>query len=140
MRGHVEENHRRIALLLHNSLLPDLDGLLVVLCEKEKTTATLKLLDFSLERNCNIDYSSYDKVLDSLVAAEKTLNAYSILCKMIGKGGVKDHKSCEELIKSLNDEGNTKQADILRRMILEEETTLYSKKEKKRTVMDTLFL
>ncbi|KAM3373769.1 pentatricopeptide repeat-containing protein [Capsicum galapagoense] len=137
MRGHVEEALGRIELLLNNSLSPDFDGLLAVLCEKGKATAALKLLDFSLERNCNIDYSSYDKVLDSLVAAGKTLNAYSMLCKMMEKGGVKDHKSCEGLIKSLNDEGNTKQADILRRMILGKETTLDSKKGKKKTAMAT---
>ncbi|XP_049386472.1 pentatricopeptide repeat-containing protein At2g37230 [Solanum stenotomum] len=137
MRGHVEEALGRIELLLHNSLSPDLDGLLSVLCEKGKTSAALKLLDFILERNCNIDFSSYDKVLDSLLAVGKTLNAYSILCKMMENGGVKDHKSCEELIKSLNDEGNTKQADILRRMILGKETTLDSKKGKKKTPIAT---
>ncbi|CAN4098115.1 unnamed protein product [Withania somnifera] len=132
MRGHVEEALGRIELLLDNSIAPDLDGLVAVLCEKGKTAAALKLLDFSLERNCNIAFSSYDKVLDSLGASVKTLNAYSIMCKMMEKGGVKDHKRCEKLIKSLNDEGNTKLADILRRMILGKETTLDSQKGKKR--------
>ncbi|WP_247999905.1 hypothetical protein, partial [Escherichia marmotae] len=46
-----------------------------------------------------------------------TLNAYSILCKILEKGGAKDRSSCDDLTRSLNQEGNTKQADILSRMI-----------------------
>ncbi|KAL7095829.1 hypothetical protein ACP275_10G047300 [Erythranthe tilingii] len=117
MRGHVEEALGRIDLLMQSGIEPDLDGLLAVLCEKGKTIAALKVVDYGLERDYTIDVSSYEKVLDAQLAAGKTLNAYSILCKIMGKGGVSDWSSCKDLIKSLNDEGNTKQADILRRMI-----------------------
>ncbi|EYU34455.1 hypothetical protein MIMGU_mgv1a002067mg [Erythranthe guttata] len=116
-RGHVEEALGRIDLLMQSGIEPDLDGLLSVLCEKGKTIAALKVVDYGLERDYTIDVSSYEKVLDAQLAAGKTLNAYSILCKIMGKGGVSDWSSCKDLIKSLNDEGNTKQADILRRMI-----------------------
>ncbi|KAK1403396.1 hypothetical protein POM88_003001 [Heracleum sosnowskyi] len=108
LRGHVEEAIEQMELLLHNGCAPDVDKLLSVLCEKAKTIAALKLLDFCLDRDCNVDFSSYEKVLDSLVTAGKTLNAYSILCKIMEKGGTTDWSSCEELIKSLNSEGNTK--------------------------------
>ncbi|ESW30760.1 hypothetical protein PHAVU_002G180100 [Phaseolus vulgaris] len=116
MRGHVEEALGRIDLLMHNGCEPDFDHLLSILCEKEKTIAALKLLDFVLERDCIIDFSLYDKVLDTLLAVGKTLNAYSILCKILEKRGSTDWRSREELIKSLNHEGNTKQADVLSRM------------------------
>lgn len=118
LRGHVEEALGRIDLLMQSGCaLPDFDGLLSILCEKGKTIAAIKLLDFCLERDYTIDFSSYDKVLDALLAAGKTLNAYSILCKIMEKGGATDWSSCEDLIRSLNQEGNTKQADILSRMI-----------------------
>lgn len=38
-------------------------------------------------------------------------------CQDNGEKGAKDWSSCDDLIKSLNQEGNTKQADILSRMI-----------------------
>ncbi|KAF4381646.1 large ribosomal subunit protein mL102 (rPPR5) [Cannabis sativa] len=117
MRGHVEEALGRIDLLMHSGCEPDFDSLLSILCEKGKTIAAIKLLDFCLERDYSVDFSSYDKVLDSLLAAGKTLNAYSILCKIMEKGGVSSWSSCEDLVKNLNEEGNTKQADILSRMI-----------------------
>ncbi|EXC31617.1 hypothetical protein L484_008414 [Morus notabilis] len=117
VRGHVEEALGRIDLLMQSGCAPNFDSLLSVLCEKGKTIAALKLLDFCLERDYVVDFSSYDKVLDALLAAGKTLNAYSILCKIMGKGGVTDWSGCEDLIKSLNKEGNTKQADIISRMI-----------------------
>lgn len=47
------------------------------------------------------------------------------------KGGVTDWKSCEDLIKNLNEEGNTKQADILSRMIVGKDKAAGSKKGKK---------
>ncbi|KAF3452870.1 hypothetical protein FNV43_RR03303 [Rhamnella rubrinervis] len=123
LRGHVEEALGRIDLLMHYGCAPNFDSLVSVLCEKGKTIAALKLLDFSLEKDCNLDFSSYDKVLDALLSAGKTLNAYSILCKMMGKGGATDWSCCEDLIRSLNQEGNTKQADILSRMIKKGETS-----------------
>ncbi|KAG7028567.1 Pentatricopeptide repeat-containing protein, partial [Cucurbita argyrosperma subsp. argyrosperma] len=119
MRGHVEEALGRIDLLMSCHCPPDFNSLLSVLCEKGKTIAALKLLDFGLERKCNIEFSSYEKVLDALLGAGKTLNAYSILCKIMEKGGgAKDWSSCDDLIKRLNQEGNTKQADILSRMMI----------------------
>lgn len=131
MRGHVEEALGRIELLMQSGCAPDIDNLLSVLSEKGKTIAALKLLDFSLERDFTLDFSSYDKVLDALLSAGKTLNAYSILCKITGKGGETDRSSCENLIKTLNEEGNTKQADILSRMILVGEKGHIMKKGKK---------
>ncbi|XP_004488235.1 large ribosomal subunit protein mL102 (rPPR5) [Cicer arietinum] len=119
MRGHVEEALGRIALLMQNGFEPDFDHLLSILCEKEKTIAALRLLDFVLEKDIIINFSIYDKVLDALFAAGKTLNAYSILCKILEKRGATDWSSRDELIKSLNQDGNTKQADILSRMIKE---------------------
>uniref|UniRef100_A0A1J3HA90 Pentatricopeptide repeat-containing protein n=1 Tax=Noccaea caerulescens TaxID=107243 RepID=A0A1J3HA90_NOCCA len=119
MRGHVEEALGRVDLLNQNGHSVDLDSLLSVLSEKGKTIAALKLLDFGLERDLSLEFSSYDKVLDALLGAGKTLNAYSVLCKIMGKGSGSgsDWKSCDELIKSLNQEGNTKQADVLSRMM-----------------------
>lgn len=119
LRGHVEEALGRIDLMMHAGFAPDFDKLLSVVCEKGKTIAAVKLLDYVLERDYNVDFSTYDKVLDALLAAGKTLNAYSILCKIKGKGGVTDKRSGEELIKILNEQGNTKQADTLSRMIKE---------------------
>ncbi|KAG8376554.1 hypothetical protein BUALT_Bualt09G0075500 [Buddleja alternifolia] len=134
MRGHVEEALGRIDLLMQSGIEPDLDELLSVLCEKGKTIAALKLLDYGLVRDYSIDVLSYEKVLDALLEAGKTLNAYSILCKIMEKGGVTDwSNSCKELIKSLNKEGNTKQADILSRMILGKGNQADSKKGKKKT-------
>ncbi|XP_059667638.1 large ribosomal subunit protein mL102 (rPPR5)-like [Cornus florida] len=135
MRGHVEEALGRIELLMHSGCAPDFDSLLSILCEKGKTIAALKLLDFGLERDCNVDSSNYDKVLDALLSAGKTLNAYSILSKIMEKGGVTDKSSCEGLIKSLNEEGNTKQADILSRMMVGGNKTIGSKKGKKQASM-----
>ncbi|XP_057417245.1 pentatricopeptide repeat-containing protein At2g37230 [Lotus japonicus] len=134
MRGHVEEALGRIDLLMLNGFEPDLDRLLTVLCEKEKTIAALKLLDYVLERDFIISFSLYDKVLDALLAAGKTLNAYSILCKILEKRGATDWSSRDELIKSLSQEGNTKQADVLSRMIKEKEGSSVKKREGKKKV------
>ncbi|XP_061373796.1 large ribosomal subunit protein mL102 (rPPR5) [Gastrolobium bilobum] len=132
MRGHVEEALGRIDLLMLNGCEPDLDHLLSILCEKEKTIAALKLLDFVLERECIISFPIYDKVLDALLAAGKTLNAYSILCKILEKRGATDWNSRDELIKSLNQEGNTKQADVLSRMIKGKEGSPLKREGKKK--------
>ncbi|KAL6297144.1 hypothetical protein ACE6H2_005286 [Prunus campanulata] len=131
MRGHVEEALGRIDLLMQSGCALQFDSLLSVLAEKGKTIAALKLLDFCLERDCSVDFSSYDKVLDALLASGKTLNAYSILCKLMEKGGITDWSSTGDLIKSLNQEGNTKQADILSRMIKRGEKSSQGKKGKK---------
>lgn len=130
IRGHVEEALGRTELLMQNGCMPNFDSLLSVLSEKGKTIAALKLLDFCLERDCTIDFPSYDKVLDALLAAGKTLNAYAILCKIMEKGRMSDCKIGHELIKNLNQEGNSKQADILSRIIEGRETTLANKKMK----------
>nr|XP_010906524.2 pentatricopeptide repeat-containing protein At2g37230 [Elaeis guineensis] len=130
MRGHVEEALGRINLMMMNDSLPDFDGLLAALCDSGKAIEALKLVDFGLERDCDISFSSYDRVLDALYTAGKILPAYSILCKIKAKGGVVDKKGCEALIKSLNEQGNTKQADILSR-ILAGKAPLEAKKGKK---------
>ncbi|XP_021715130.1 pentatricopeptide repeat-containing protein At2g37230-like [Chenopodium quinoa] len=132
MRGHVEEALGRIELLMHSGCAPDIDNLLSVMSDKGKTIAALKLLDFALERDFTLDFSSYDKVLDALIGAGKTLNAYSILCKISLKGGVTDKSSYESLIKTLNEEGNSKQADVLSRMLNGEigDSTKKGKKQK----------
>ncbi|GAU37748.1 hypothetical protein TSUD_102640 [Trifolium subterraneum] len=132
MRGHVEEALGRIDLLMQNGCEPDFDHLLSILCEKEKRIAALRLLDFVLEKDIIIDFSNYDKVLDTLLAAGKTLNAYSVLCKILAKGGATDWSSRDLLIKSLNQEGNTKQADILSRMIKEKVASSPKKEGKKK--------
>ncbi|WJX27998.1 hypothetical protein P8452_16766 [Trifolium repens] len=132
MRGHVEEALGRIDLLMQNGCEPDFDHLLSILCEKEKRIAALRLLDFVLEKDIIIDFSNYDKVLDTLLAAGKTLNAYSVLCKILAKGGAADWSSRDLLIKSLNQEGNTKQADILSRMIKEKVASPPKKEGKKK--------
>ncbi|GFZ11396.1 tetratricopeptide repeat (TPR)-like superfamily protein [Actinidia rufa] len=135
-RGSYGRSLGRIELLMHSGCTPHYDKLLSVLCENGKTIAALKLLEFCMERDFSVDFSSYDKmlefcmerdfsvdfssydkVLDALLAVGKTYNAYSMLCKITEKGGVTDQKRCQELIKSLNKEGNTKQADILSRII-----------------------
>ncbi|GAA0138632.1 hypothetical protein LIER_00339 [Lithospermum erythrorhizon] len=135
MRGHVEEAIGRIELLMQSGLSPDFDSLSSVLCEKGKSNAALKLLDFGLERDCDIDFSSYDKVLDALLAAGRTLNAYSILCKILEKGGIADKNRSKQLIKNLNEEGNTRQADILSRMILSKDKPIDSKHGKKKATV-----
>ncbi|MQL99769.1 hypothetical protein Taro_032497 [Colocasia esculenta] len=117
VRGHVEEALGRINLLMMNNCGPDFDSLLASLCDKDKTIAALKLAEFGLERDCDISFSSFDRVLDALSGAQKTLNAYSLLCKIKKKGGVTNKKACQALIKSLIAEGNTKQADILYRLV-----------------------
>lgn len=117
MRGHVEEALGRINLLLENDLSPDLDSLVVSLCECNKTVPAIKLVDFGLERNLDFDFSSYDKLLDTLYNNDKIMPAYSILCKIKAKGGAVDMKGCEAIIKSLNEQGKTGQADSLSRML-----------------------
>ncbi|KAJ6793069.1 pentatricopeptide repeat-containing protein [Iris pallida] len=136
MRGHVEEALGRINLMLTNSLAPDFDSLIVNLCDSDKPIPALKLVDFGLERDCDFAFSSYDRLLEALYAAGRTLPAYSILCKIKAKGGVVDKKGCEAVIKSLNDQGNTKQADILSR-ILAGKAPVMMKKGKK--VMEDAF-
>ncbi|KAJ4844001.1 hypothetical protein Tsubulata_021549 [Turnera subulata] len=130
-RGHVEEALGRVDLLVKNQYDVNLDSLLSVLCEKSKTVAALKLLDFGLEKDLKIDFKTHDNVLDALLSAGKTLNAYSVFCKIMQKGGDTDWSRSEELIKSLNEEGNTKQADILSRMMKGGQRSLENKKGKK---------
>ncbi|XP_031483587.1 pentatricopeptide repeat-containing protein At2g37230 [Nymphaea colorata] len=129
MRGHVEEALGRIVLMTNKECPVDIDHLLDVLCKKDKTIAAVKLLDFALERNYSVRFSSYDLVLDALCSAGKTLTAYAILCKICERGGAANQIGCKALIKSLNAEGHTKQADILSRMILGKDSS--SKKANK---------
>lgn len=130
MREHVEEALGRINLMLMNDLAPDFDSLVVSLCDSNKPVPAIKLVDFGLDRDCDIAFSSYDRLLDALYKDGRILAAYSILCKIKAKGGVVDKKGCEAVIKGLNEQGNTKQADILSR-ILEGKIPLESKKGKK---------
>ncbi|KAJ0087926.1 hypothetical protein Patl1_33295 [Pistacia atlantica] len=74
-------------------------------------------------------------MLDAFLAVGKTVNAYSLLFKILAKGGSTNWKSCEDLIASLNQQGNTKQANILSRMIRGGETTRGSKKGKKQSTV-----
>ncbi|GAY63081.1 hypothetical protein CUMW_222770 [Citrus unshiu] len=63
MRGHVEEALGLIDLLTQSACVPTFDSLLYVLFEKGKTICA-KLLDYYLERDCIVEFSSYEKVLD----------------------------------------------------------------------------
>ncbi|CAL9080709.1 unnamed protein product [Musa acuminata var. zebrina] len=117
MRGHVEEALGRINLMIMNDCTPDIDHLLITLCDSDKATEAQKLVEFALERDCDVSFSCYDRVLDVLYTAGKTMPAYSILCKIKAKGGVVDKKGCDDIIKSLIAEGKTKQADILSRIL-----------------------
>ncbi|XP_020599465.1 pentatricopeptide repeat-containing protein At2g37230, partial [Phalaenopsis equestris] len=117
IRGHIEEAIGRINLMIMNGCMPDLDSLVVYLCENKHPIAALKLVEFVLERDYDISFSSYDRLLDALYIADKILPAYSILCKIKAKGGAVDKKGSETLIKTLNAQGHTKQADILSRIL-----------------------
>ncbi|CAM8877022.1 unnamed protein product [Rhodiola kirilowii] len=131
LREHVMEAIGRVDLLLNSGVQPNFNSILSVLCEQQKTHAALKLLDFGLEKNCSIDNKTYEKVLDALMAAGKTLNAYSILYKIVQKSGVTDWKSGDDLIKSLNEQGNTRQADAISRMLKAGDKVRKSTKVKK---------
>ncbi|KAA8518744.1 hypothetical protein F0562_016482 [Nyssa sinensis] len=90
-------------------------------------------IELLMQSGCATDFDSLLSVLCE--KAGKTLNAYSILCKIMEKGGVTDQNSLKDLIKSLNEEGNTKQADILSRMIMGGDKAIGSKKGKKQSSM-----
>ncbi|KAG8076473.1 hypothetical protein GUJ93_ZPchr0006g43907 [Zizania palustris] len=130
MRGHVEEAIGRVNLMVENGCLPDLDKLLVALCEKDKVMEAHKLADFALDRDLDVSFSTYDRVLEALYTEEKTLPAYSMLCKIKNKGGVVDQKGCDALMESLKAGGYSKQADILSR-ILTDNSSSTSKRGKK---------
>lgn len=117
MRGHVEEALGRINLLRVNECAPDVDRLLLALCDKGKTIAALKLAEFGLEADCEINFSTYDRVLDALSEEGKTMRAYTLLCQIKKKGGATNQKGCQALIKSLIAEGKTEQADTLYRLV-----------------------
>ncbi|KAL5196395.1 hypothetical protein ABZP36_008355 [Zizania latifolia] len=110
--GHVEEAIGRINLMLENGCLPDLDKLLVSLCENDRVIEAHKL------------------VLEALYTEENTLPAYSMLCKIKNKGGAVDQKVCDALMESLKVGGCSKQADILSR-ILVDNASLTSKRGKR---------
>nr|UPT49226.1 pentatricopeptide repeat protein AaPPR1394 [Agave angustifolia] len=117
MRGHVEEALGRINLMLMNELSPDFNTLVVSLCDSNMPIPALKLVDFGLERDCDIAFTSYDRLLDALHNDGRILPAYSFLCKIKAKGGVADKKGFEAVIKGLDEQGNTKQADTLSRIL-----------------------
>ncbi|EEC72333.1 hypothetical protein OsI_05540 [Oryza sativa Indica Group] len=119
MRGHVEEAIGRVNLMVENGCLPDLDKLLIALCENDKVMEAHKLADFALDRDFDVSFSTYDRVLEALYTEEKTLPAYSMLCKIKNKGGVVDQKGCDALMDSLKAGGYSKQADILSRILAE---------------------
>ncbi|KAM3317574.1 hypothetical protein ACQJBY_035339 [Aegilops geniculata] len=119
MRGHVEEAIGRVNLMVENGCMPDLDKLLAALCEKDKVMEAQKLADFALDRDFEVSFSTYDRVLEALYTEEKTLPAYSMLCKIKHKGGVVDQKGCDALMDSLKAGGYSKQADILSRILVE---------------------
>jgi pentatricopeptide repeat protein len=119
MRGHVDEAIGRVNLMVENGCMPDLDKLLVAICQKDKVMEAHKLADFSLDRDFEVSFSTYDRVLEALYAEEKTLPAYSLLCKIKHKGGVVDQKGCDALMSSLKSAGYSKQADILSRILAE---------------------
>ncbi|KAL6629313.1 hypothetical protein ACP70R_029078 [Stipagrostis hirtigluma subsp. patula] len=119
MRGHVEEAIGRVNLMVENACMPDLDKLLVGLCENNRVMEAQKLADFALDRDFDVSFSTYDRVLEALYTEEKTLPAYSMLCKIKNKGGLVDQKGCDALMESLKAEGYSKQADILSRILAE---------------------
>ncbi|RCV05906.1 hypothetical protein SETIT_1G120100v2 [Setaria italica] len=119
MRGHVEEAIGRVNLMVENGCMPDLDKLLVGLCENDRVMEAQKLADFALDRDFNVSFSTYDRVLEALYTEEKTLPAYSMLCKIKNKGGVVNQKGCDALMESLKSEGYSKQADILSKILAE---------------------
>ncbi|AQK67735.1 Pentatricopeptide repeat-containing protein [Zea mays] len=118
-RGHVEEAIGRVNLMVENGCMPDLDKLLVGLCDNGRVMEAQKLADFALDRDFDVSFSTYDRVLEALYAEEKTLPAYSMLCKIKNKGGVVSQKGCDDLMESLKSEGYSKQADILSRILAE---------------------
>ncbi|XP_062217928.1 large ribosomal subunit protein mL102 (rPPR5)-like [Phragmites australis] len=118
-RGHVEEAIGRVNLMVENGCMPDLDKMLVGLCENDRVMEAQKLADFALDRDFDVSFSTYDRVLEALYTEEKTLPAYSMLCKIKNKGGVVDQKGCDALMESLKSEGYSKQADILSRILME---------------------
>jgi pentatricopeptide repeat protein len=119
VRGHVEEAIGRVNLMVESGCMPDLDKLLIGLCENDRIMEAQKLSDFALDRDFDVSFSTYDRVLEALYTEEKTLPAYSMLCKIKNKGGVVDQKGCDALMESLKSEGYSKQADILSRILME---------------------
>ena len=117
VRGHVEEAIGRIELLRMNECSPDVNKLLLVLCEKRKVLMAAKVAEFGLEHDCEIEFSTYDRVLEALREEGKTMKAYTLLHKLKKKGGVVNEKGCRVLIKGLVDEGKVEQADALYRLI-----------------------
>ncbi|XP_044414546.1 pentatricopeptide repeat-containing protein At2g37230-like [Triticum aestivum] len=130
MRCHVEEAIGRVNLMVENGCMPDLDKLLAALCEKDKVMEAQKLADFALDRDFEVSFSTYDRVLEALYTEEKTLPPYSMLCKIKHKGGVVDQKGCDALMDSLKAGGYSKQADILSRILVENGSSI-SKRGKK---------
>ncbi|KAG8057858.1 hypothetical protein GUJ93_ZPchr0002g24175 [Zizania palustris] len=108
IRGHVEEAIGRVNLMLENGCLPDLDKLPVSLCENDRVMEAHKLADFALDRDFDVSFSTYDRVLEALYTEENTLPAYSMLCKIKNKGGFVDQKGCDAMMESIKAGGYSK--------------------------------
>ncbi|KAK1266625.1 Pentatricopeptide repeat-containing protein [Acorus gramineus] len=121
MRGHVGEALGRIDLLMRNGCVPEYDELLKKLCEKDQLVTAARLVEFVLEKKCEMGSGTCDNVLVGLMSAGKTLDAYSLACNVKKNGRVVEEGVYRDLIKSLNEEGNTKQADTLTRMVFKGE-------------------
>ncbi|XP_062186699.1 large ribosomal subunit protein mL102 (rPPR5)-like [Phragmites australis] len=111
VRGHVEETIDHVNLMVENGCMPDLDSCWSAFV-KTIVMEAQKLGDFALDRDFDVGFSNYDRVLEALYTEEKTLPAYSMLCKIKNKGGGVDQKGCDALLESLKSEGYSKQADI----------------------------
>ncbi|XP_078442939.1 tetratricopeptide repeat (TPR)-like superfamily protein [Wolffia australiana] len=117
-RGHVEEALGRIRMLRLSGCAPDMDGLLLALCDKRKTIPAASAAEFALDEDCDVAVSTLDRVLDALTADGKTMRAYALLCKLKSKGGLMaNQKGCHALVKTLVEQGKTDEADRLYRLV-----------------------
>lgn len=113
-RGHVEEVFDRLELMFGKGCAPDLNKLSNDLCEKGKAFTACQLLQFALQKNCNIKAATYDTVLSGLCADGKANQAFYLLFRITKKGSRFPTLSCyETLISSLQAEGKTEQAELV---------------------------
>lgn len=113
-RGHVEEVFDRLELMFGKGCAPDLNKLSNVLCEKGKSFTACQLLQFALQKNCNIKAATYDTVLNGLCTDGKANQAFYLLFRITKKGSRFPTLTCyETLISSLQAEGKTEQAELI---------------------------